>query len=466
MRVVSRRLMPSFRVTAAMKRLSLAGVAAMFAYNPASSQLPSLIVPKIDHHQHLLSPALAATLSLPVPAPVELPGELNRRFAGGAPRFNDSAATADFYTDSAVVTFALGGLFKGTPTSWLRGRHTIAGFLSRAFLNQYTLMPVAYAVNDSIGYIVGYFSGIARHYDVQLSIKKGADAIWRIAAESITYSPVPLQALTADELIAHLDSAGIQRALVLSLAYIRGSPPLRHEKEEEAETRAENDWTSQQVAKYPNRLRAFCSFNPLREYALRELERCAKDPNLRHGLKLHFSNSRVDLRKNEDVQRLRAVFGAANARRMPIVVHLWTGDQTVGAPYGRAEAEIFLRQILPTAPDIPIQIAHLAGAGRLDAGSREALTLFANAVAARDPRTRNLYFDVATNVTMDTSREDAEFLAANIRKIGVSRILYGSDMTRVGNLTPRQGWGAFRAMLPLTEAEFRTIANNVAPYMR
>ena len=151
---------------------------------------------------------------------------------------------------------------------------------------------------------------------------------------------------------------------------------------------------------------------------------------------------------------------------MPIVVHLWTGDQTVGAPYGRAEAEIFLRQILPTAPDIPIQIAHLAGAGRLDAGSREALTLFANAVAARDPRTRNLYFDVATNVTMDTSREDAEFLAANIRKIGVSRILYGSDMTRVGNLTPRQGWGAFRAMLPLTEAELRTIANNVAPYMR
>ena len=34
------------------------------------------------------------------------------------------------------------------------------------------------------------------------------------------------------------------------------------------------------------------------------------------------------------------------------------------------------------------------------------------------------------------------------------------------NPTARQGWAAFRGMLPLTEAEFKTIAQNVAPYMR
>ena len=122
---------------------------------------------------------------------------------------------------------------------------------------------------------------------------------------------------------------------------------------------------------------------------------------------------------------------------------------------------------VPVAPDVPIQIAHLSGSGpRLDAGSKEALTLFADAVSARDPRTRNLYFDVATNVTMQISAEDARFLAARIRQIGLQRILYGSDLAIVGNLPPRQGWGAFRAMLPLTDAEVRTIAGNVAPYMR
>jgi predicted TIM-barrel fold metal-dependent hydrolase len=438
----------------------------LFACTPARSQPTLPFVPQVDHHQHLLSPSLAAALSRSVPAPVELPKELNRRFREGAPRHNDSSAIADFYTEDAIVAFSLGALFQGVSTNWLRGRHQIAGFLSRAFRNQYSLTPFAYSVDDSSGYIAGYFSGIPRHYDVHLSLRKGGDGAWRIAAQSITYAPRPtLQPLTADELIAHLDAAGIRRALVLSLAYIHGSPAFRRENEH-AQTRAENDWTSQQVARYPDRLRAFCSVNPLREYALTELQRCANDPNLRHGLKLHFANSQVDLRNDQHVQQLRVVFRAANARRMPIVAHIWTGNETTGAPYGRAEADVFLKDLLPAAPDIPIQIAHLAGAGRLDRGSKEALTLLADAVAARDPRTRNLYFDVTTNVTMETSREEAEFLAASLRRIGLERILYGSDMASLGNVPPRQGWGAFRAMLPLTEAEFRTIAENVAPYMR
>jgi hypothetical protein len=33
------------------------------------------------------------------------------------------------------------------------------------------------------------------------------------------------------------------------------------------------------------------------------------------------------------------------------------------------------------------------------------------------------------------------------------------------NPTAREAWNALRAMLPLTEMEFRTIANNVAPYL-
>jgi predicted TIM-barrel fold metal-dependent hydrolase len=94
------------------------------------------------------------------------------------------------------------------------------------------------------------------------------------------------------------------------------------------------------------------------------------------------------------------------------------------------------------------------------------LVVFADAVSAADPRTRNLSFDVTTNVTLQTSVEDAAFIAARLRQIGLQRILYGSDMAIGGNPTARQSWGAFRAMLPLTDAEFRTIGDNVAPYMR
>src|SRR5262245_7034873 len=86
--------------------------------------------------------------------------------------------------------------------------------------------------------------------------------------------------ISAKDLIALLDAAGIRRALVLSMGYTWGSANRNVENEYE-KVKAENDWTSQQVAEYPDRLRAFCSFNPLKPYALEELERCSKDPRLK-----------------------------------------------------------------------------------------------------------------------------------------------------------------------------------------
>jgi hypothetical protein len=49
--------------------------------------------------------------------------------------------------------------------------------------------------------------------------------------------------------------------------------------------------------------------------------------------------------------------------------------------------------------------------------------------------------------------------------IGVPRVVYGSDAPSGGNPPPQQGWAACR-MLPLSEEEFRAIANNLAPYLR
>ena len=48
--------------------------------------------------------------------------------------------------------------------------------------------------------------------------------------------------------------------------------------DEYARVVAENDWTLNEAAKYPKRLVALCSLNPLRTYAIRELARCGSDP--------------------------------------------------------------------------------------------------------------------------------------------------------------------------------------------
>jgi predicted TIM-barrel fold metal-dependent hydrolase len=284
-------------------------------------------------------------------------------------------------------------------------------------------------------------------------------------AALLSKSSNPVQPVSAREVVALLDSAGIRKAVLLSIAYMYGSPS-RTVDNEYAEVRAENDWTAAQAAEYPGRLRAFCSFNPLKDYALEELARCARDPRLRSGIKLHFGNSDVQLDNPAHLEQLRRVFRAANQHRMAIVVHL-RASISRKRPYGAQQARIFLARLLPLAPDVPVQVAHLAGTGPGydDPPADSAMAVLADAVEKKEPQTRRLLFDVATVVDRNLSPANAALVVKRIRQVGVDRILYGSDAAAGDNLRPREAWAVFR-QLPLTEPEFETIARNVAPYLR
>ena len=273
------------------------------------------------------------------------------------------------------------------------------------------------------------------------------------------------QALTARDILPLLDSAGIRRAVVLSIAYMYGSPS-RSVENEYAKVRAENDWTAREVARYSNRLLVFCSFNPLKEYALKELVRCSKDPNLRRGIKLHFGNSDVQLENPGHIEQLRRVFRAANDHRMPIVVHM-RANISRKRPYGPIQARAFLEQVLPVAPDIPIQVAHMAGTGPGydDPPADSVMAVLAEAVEKSDPRTRRLFFDVTSIADRNISSANAALVAKRIRQVGVERTLYGTDAAVGDNLRPRESWAAFRR-LPLTAAELDVIARNEAPSLR
>jgi predicted TIM-barrel fold metal-dependent hydrolase len=273
-----------------------------------------------------------------------------------------------------------------------------------------------------------------------------------------------LRTLAAADLVALLDLAGIKRAVVLSLGYQYGNPNRTVIENEYDRVKAENDWTSQQVSSFPDRLRGFCGVNPLRDYALAEIARCGNDPHLRYGLKMHFGNSDVDLDNPAHVEQLRRVFQTANKLRMAIVVHM-RSSVTKSRPYGAKQATVFLKELIPSARDVTIQIAHLAGAGGYDDPLvDDALSVFVDAVARKDQAMARVYFDIS-GVALGKWTEKATLIAGRIRELGVERILYGSDGAAGGNLAPREAWATFR-QLPLTEAEFKTIATNVAPYMR
>jgi predicted TIM-barrel fold metal-dependent hydrolase len=420
----------------------------------ALGQTAQAATPRADHHAHLLSPAGAKLVNDPPLPAIELPADLARLLREWEKGWNDKAALTALLTEDSLVLDSREPL-------WIRGRDETSTYLAELFARPYRVTPVAYGAERSSAHIAGYFTrgegAAAKHFGhVLLSLRKGADGVWRIAAETPTFpGPTVREPITAEQLVAHLDEAGIQRAVVLSTAYWFGSPIMRKaEGDEAANVRAENDWTAREAARFPDRLIAFCSFNPLKDYALEELDRCAKNPQIK-GLKLHFGNSGVDMLNPQHVEKLRRVFAAANEHRLAIVAHLW-----VGRSYGRSEAEAFLSQLLPAAPDIPVQVAHFAGGG--PGYTDEALGVFADAITAGDPRTKNLYFDIATvadGQTVEVLRKFAE----RIRQVGLQRVLYGTDM---GPPHARQSWATFRSTVPLIEEEIRTIAGNVAPYFR
>ncbi len=270
--------------------------------------------------------------------------------------------------------------------------------------------------------------------------------------------------ISAHDLIGLLDKAGIQRAVVLSTAYRWGRPGAEPPEEYEG-VKAENDWTAAQAALYPKRLIAFCGFNPLKDYALDELARCAKNPNLRRGIKMHFGNSDVQLENPEHFEKLKRVFQAANKQRMAIAVHI-RASISKERPYGPEQARAFL-ELLSFAPAIPVQIAHMAssGPGFVDPPAYSVVEVLADAAAKKDRRTRNLWFDFASNAHPQNPADASERMVKLIRKIGVKRILFGSDAAIGNNLRPLAAWEAFR-QLNLTEREIKAIAGNIAPYLR
>ncbi|SDE96433.1 amidohydrolase family protein [Terriglobus roseus] len=269
--------------------------------------------------------------------------------------------------------------------------------------------------------------------------------------------------INAEDLIRELDKAGIKRAVALSAAYSLSNPNKPTLVDEYAKVRAENDWTAAQVHAHSDRLTGFCSVNPLRPFALEEIDRCAKDPNLRTGLKLHFGNSDVDVDNPEDLAKLRKVFREANTHRMALIVHMHANVDH-HRPYGAREALIFLREILPQAPDVTVQIAHLAGAGGYDdPGDDDALSVFIVALQQNDPRVRNLYFDVSGLAIPGTWEDKSALLAKRLRQIGPDRLLYGSDASVPGN-RPAEALKRWH-QLPLTQSEFRRIESHIPPYL-
>lgn len=278
-----------------------------------------------------------------------------------------------------------------------------------------------------------------------------------------------LGATGADDLIQLLDSARVEKATLLSLGYFFGMPEVDL-SDERAKVRAENDYVADLAAQHSDRFIAFCSVNPLADYAADEIERCAQTEHL-SGLKLHLANSDLDLRDSTEVQHLAETFAQANRLDLPIVIHLWTRHPD----YGRTDAEIFIREVLPEAPDVPVQVAHLGGSGMFDDATEGALQAFAAAIDNETPVMDDVLFDLgavtanpeAALAQGDTARAERyrrahRNVAQWVQTLGPERVVFGSDY--FARSVP--DYVQTIRSLPLAGEIIQELLDNTAPYLQ
>ena len=413
------------------------------------------IVPLVDHHQHLMSARAVSAPPAQLPD-VQLPPALDRvlRERNRIMGTEDAAEVERVFTPDAVMF----DLFNST---WGRGRDAVLDMVG-AYTTDTRFAAVDFGIDGSSGFIAGVSrTGDTPEPDMtfMLGLERDASGAWRIAAEYATLiqGDAPYsQPVTADMLVEDLDDAGIQRAVVLSIAYWFGEQETSYPGDPYDNVRAENDWTAAEVAKYPDRLVAFCGVNPLRDFALDEMRRCSRELGM-PGIKLHFGAEDIDVGNPDHLARVRPVFDLANQLGMAIVLH------ARGPEYGAEQAQIIVDSLLPLVPDVVLQIAHLWGGAEVSEPALEVLARAANTDAGR-----NLWFDL-TEVERSAGHSDELMarLAGRIREIGTDRVVYGSDMhASESSPPPAIAWPRLRRALPLTDAEWADIADNVAPYLR
>lgn len=263
-----------------------------------------------------------------------------------------------------------------------------------------------------------------------------------------------------------LDSAGARVGVLLSPAYFFGAPELAHAGlNVEKETRAENAYVVAQAKAHCSRLVAFISVDPLTPGALEEIDYWGRVGGAT-GLNLHLANSNFDFRSPSEVRKLAAVFRSASRWQFPIIVHLATRNPA----YGATDVGIFLRDVLPFARGVPVQIAHAAGEGGVTPGTLSALGAFANAIKRHPQARANIFFDLAMVpdiITIHSQRAAkpaaVAALRALIHKIGLKRFVPGSDWTKPLDLG--RYYRLQRAALNLPGDDWQTLAGNSAPYL-
>lgn len=312
---------------------------------------------------------------------------------------------------------------------------------------------------------------VADHH-LHIRSEASSEALVTLQKE-LTGREIPqLEPTGSDQVIKMIDEAEVEHGALLSVAYFFAAPDVDFPNEYE-KVREENNYVTNQAAKYPERLVAFCSVNPLSSYAEEEIRRCSDLPQV-VGLKLHLANSDIDLRNENHVQKLSSIIELSEQLDLAVLIHLFTRNPD----YGEKDAAIFVNDILADAPNLTVQLAHLGGAGAFNETTSEVIDYFEKASTEKPNLIdKDLFFDLSATVLNpevamargDTTRAEEirmnnKAVAQKLVTLNSNRLLFGTDWIAVSRRP--DDYSALFKSLPIQPSLLKEIFKNEAPYFK
>ncbi|MBX3267274.1 MAG: amidohydrolase family protein [Acidobacteria bacterium] len=254
-----------------------------------------------------------------------------------------------------------------------------------------------------------------------------------------------------------LRNTAVRRIDLISMAHVFSSEDFGGFQNERELVEKENSFVAAARDKHPKKVRAFCSIDPLREYALAELERCRTQLKM-DGIKLHHNASQVYLTVPEHLEKVKSVFEFAAENKMPILMHFDNSHRRFGKP----DIDLLVGSILKELRSVELRIAHFGTSGGFSQRTRAFLNAFIEELDAEPGlRKHKITFDISA-VALDKDSEgirkltDDEFavLAKYIRRLGLKRIAFGTDYPLY---TPAEYEAILRTRVGLSERELEIL---------
>ncbi len=255
---------------------------------------------------------------------------------------------------------------------------------------------------------------------------------------------------------------GTNRFNLVSMAYLYGHPEFGKVENEYEAVKAENDYLVDAKKKSPKNIKAFCGVNPLKDYALQEVERCHERLKT-DGIKLHFNASQIYLTVPAHLKKVKPIFEYAAKKKIPILLHF----DNLHPKFGEPDVKLLVDEILAKIDGLYLQIAHFGTSGGFNHRTKAVIDAFIPQLETNPSiRKHRIMFDISA-IALDKESEglskltDEQFseLAAYIRKLGTERIVFGTDY-------PLYSADEYIAILKnrvkLTDSEIRILTQDVS----